>query len=242
MLRGTPPPTALLSALGLVSIVTGGSASSSFAGEPPGRGLAAPGSALIKGRVVVKSETLFGASTGASSPPVVFVKEIPGFKAKPGRPGAMAQKDKAFKPSLLLIPAGSTVKFPNEDLFFHNVFSLSAGNDFDLGMYSQGDAKSVRFTQPGVVEVFCNIHPEMVGTIIVLQNPYVAQATPDGAYELSVPPGNHTLVAWSPDAPPAAKTIRAEAGRTLALDFEVTEKVSKERHLNKYGQPYGRYK
>ena len=77
------------------------------------------------------------------------------------------QKDKMFKPVTLKVKVGDSVNFQNEDSFFHNVFSLSDVKSFDLGSYPKGQGRKVVFDKPGIVEVECSIHPEMLMTIEV---------------------------------------------------------------------------
>ena len=50
----------------------------------------------------------------------------------------ISQKDKSFSVDQLSVKVGDTVKFTNDDPFFHNVFSLSPTSTFDLGSYPQG--------------------------------------------------------------------------------------------------------
>ena len=73
----------------------------------------------------------------------------------------VAQKNKAFTVEKLEIKVGDTVSFPNQDPFFHNIFSLSELKSFDLGSYKKGQTKKVTFDKPGMVEVECAIHPNM---------------------------------------------------------------------------------
>ena len=76
----------------------------------------------------------------------------------------MEQKDKHFKPHVLAIPVGAAVDFPNHDPIFHNVFSLSGPQPFDLGLYRAGESRPRTFTTPGTYRVFCNIHPQMTAS------------------------------------------------------------------------------
>ncbi len=84
----------------------------------------------------------------------------------------LVQKDKMFTPHMLVVPTGSQVEFPNQDPFFHNVFSLFNGKRFDLGLYESGTSRSVRFDREGVSYIFCNIHPEMGAIVLALNTPY----------------------------------------------------------------------
>src|SRR5437899_663487 len=83
---------------------------------------------------------------------------------KPKEPApAMTSEHKKFHPRLLAVPVGDAVAFPNQDPIFHNVFSVSGENRFDLGLYRRGKSKEKTFEKPGLVRVYCNIHPQMVG-------------------------------------------------------------------------------
>jgi len=80
----------------------------------------------------------------------------------------MASQDKRFAPHILAVAAGTEVSFPNRDPIFHNVFSLTPEDKFDLGLYRKGAAKSVRLTTPALVRIYCNIHADMAAFVMVL--------------------------------------------------------------------------
>ncbi len=148
--------------------------------------------------------------------------------------------DKAFRPHVLVVPAGSTVSFPNLDPFNHNVFSLSEERPFDLGLYGRGETRTARFTRAGVVRVYCNVHAQMSALVIVRDGPYVAQPSGDGSFTLSqVPPGRYTLHAWHERAPEATQPVVVPPGGLggLALTLDARGHRFKP-HLNKFGQPY----
>src|SRR5262249_5865533 len=89
----------------------------------------------------------------------------------------------------------------------------------------KGGSKSVVMNTPGVVSVFCNLHPQMLGTIFVLPGPLWARTAADGTFRLDVPPGKHRLVAWSPEALPVTKEITV-ADAPLDLRFELDERAA----------------
>lgn len=109
----------------------------------------------------------------------------------------MRQAGRRFDPDFLVIPAGSTVEFPNHDPIFHNIFSLSRSKAFDLGYYPKGKSRSVQFSMSGVVQVYCHIHADMYGVIVVTPASWSAIPSEDGSFSLTgVPPGQYHLVVW----------------------------------------------
>jgi plastocyanin len=151
----------------------------------------------------------------------------------------LRQRNKTFQPRLLPVPTGSSVEFPNDDIIFHNVFSLSGPQPFDLGLYRSGQTRSQTFNQPGLYRVFCNIHPEMTALILVVPTAHVVLASPDGRFGLDLPPGRYRLTALSERASPVSAEFTAEAGATLAPELTLDESAWIDaRHKNKFGQDY----
>ena len=131
----------------------------------------------------------------AKAPSVVWVTDV-----TPDPPASLEirQTARTFVPDLLVVPAGASVTFPNDDAFYHSVYSESPGNAFDLGLYDTGPGKSVRFTTPGVVDVHCHVHGSMHATIVVVDGPFVQTAAPNERYRIDgLTPGRHTLHVWS---------------------------------------------
>jgi plastocyanin len=127
---------------------------------------------------------------------VIFFGDLPATRSAPMQ-ASIAQKDEQFAPHLVAVTTGSSVAFPNEDPFFHNVFSLSRGAAFNLGRYPSGASRSKTFTRSGIVKVFCEIHSHMSAVIRVFDHGWFAVPNDDGTYVIdNVPPGDHTLVAW----------------------------------------------
>ncbi|HYV62373.1 MAG TPA: carboxypeptidase regulatory-like domain-containing protein [Bryobacteraceae bacterium] len=135
---------------------------------------------------------------------------------------AMEQQNRRFSPDLVVIPAGSAVSFPNFDPIFHNVFSLSKPKSFDLGNYPKGQTRTVTFPKPGIVSVYCHLHPNMAGTIVVTPNQWGARADAAGQFVLAdVPPGKYTVVAWHKTGGTFRKTIDVVAGQDSEVNFFV---------------------
>lgn len=110
------------------------------------------------------------------------------------------QLDATFTPAFVVIPVGARVSFPNSDDEYHNAFSYSKTKRFDLGRYPKGESKTVTFDRPGVVKIYCEIHPWMRAAVMIVENPFFAIADETGAFRISdVPAGSYTLVAWNID-------------------------------------------
>jgi plastocyanin len=158
----------------------------------------------------------------------------------------LVQKNKSFRPSLLVIPAGGKVEFPNHDPFFHNVFSLFEGKRFDLGLYESGTTRFVQFDKPGISFIFCNIHAEMSAVVIALTTPYYAISDAHGNLAIpDVPPGRYQLQIFhagvAPDALRAmAREITVSPGQTALGTFALAESEVSVDHKNKYGRDYDR--
>ncbi len=156
----------------------------------------------IKGKVNVK-----GLRTPADI--VVYLSNAPAMDADLSKTKfVMNQQNLAFIPSVLPIPVGSTVLFPNNDKVDHNVFSMSRTKKFNLGSYKPGESQTVVFDKPGIVELRCDVHAEMAAFILVMKNPYFAVTDKKGNFEIpdsgylqqvglegiaNLPPGEYTI-------------------------------------------------
>jgi plastocyanin len=153
---------------------------------------------------------------------VVYVKD-PGYRGTlPARRAEMRQENETFLPRTLAVTKGSSVDFPNQDPFFHNVFSLSGAANFNLGRYPRGQTRSQTFTRPGVVKVYCQIHSHMSATILVLDHPYFTVPSTDGSYELpNLPPDEYAIVAWHERVGERTARVRVQAGQTASVDLSL---------------------
>jgi plastocyanin len=169
----------------------------------------------------------------------VYVENVPGPAVKDQKV-TIEQVGKRFVPPWAVVQRGTTINFPNRDNIYHNVFSLSSGNTFDLGLYSAGEAKTHTFNEPGEVEIYCNIHPAMAASALVVPNRLFAKVKPDGTFEIgNVPVGRRKVVAWAPGSRLSANWVDLEAGDPAQVDLKLEPKAAG--HKNKAGQAYGSY-
>jgi plastocyanin len=134
----------------------------------------------------------------------------------------LSQEGLRFHPEIVVLPAGSTVSFPNEDPIFHNVFSLSRAKQFDLGYYPKGQTRVVRFDRPGLVQVYCHIHADMNAAILVVPTAWWTRLNSQGGFSLKgIPPGNYELVAWHRSAGFFGRRVVIKGGERLKADFMI---------------------
>lgn len=178
---------------------------------------------------------------------VVWLDQIGGAPQRAARPSrlVMTQRGKRFIPHVLAVEVGSEVDFPNEDPFFHNVFSIFDGRRFDLGLYASGETRPVNFNRPGISYIFCNIHPQMSAIVLALETPYHAQSNSRGAFEIaSVPEGRYRLKVWHERATPEHLSTLARNIQVGSSDLDLgIIRLSEEGyiprpHRNKHGEEY----
>jgi plastocyanin len=189
---------------------------------------------IVEGRVKVPG--------GDTSELYVYVENFRGPPVR-GKAVEIKQENKQFIPRVQVVPIGTSVTFPNLDPIFHNVFSNSPRNGFDLGSYRAGDqSRSAVFNSPGVVDIFCNIHQRMSAHVLVVPSKLYARVRPDGSFRIEgVPTGLRSVVAWSPSLKPTQQKVEVASGMAsrVAFDMEYTDQKA---HTNKMGLPYGSYK
>lgn len=186
---------------------------------------------------------LTGGSADASDAVVYFVPDDPSLMPaldSGSQAAEIVTRDKTLSPTVMAVPRGTEVRFPNEDPILHNLFSVSSENPFDLGVYGPGESPSVRLEQPGVVNIYCNVHHDMHAHVLVLDTPWRSQADAQGRFDLDgLPAGPGELHVWHRQSEHWSQAL------TLPLDgpLEISLPVTKPRlppHRDKAGQSYTR--
>lgn len=183
---------------------------------------AAPAAAgPVEGRLAID---IPGLRLADVAPVVVYLERI-GAAAAPadaeGPPAVIRQREARFAPGFLAVARDQPVVMPNDDDIYHNVFSFSAPNDFDLGLYPAGQSRTVRFEHPGAVRIYCSIHESMNATLFVAPTPWFAVADAEGRFAIAdVPAGRWRLRTWAESLPPTEQTLRVGAAR-LAVEVHL---------------------
>ena len=182
---------------------------------------------VLAGSMLAAAGTISGKVSGVNGVSVVYVDTIAGktFPA-PEKHFLMDQKGLLFQPHILVVPLGSTVDFLNSDKVAHNVFWPSVGGDkkagHNLGTWPQGEKKSWKFDHAGAAPLFCNVHPEMSGAVVVSPTPYYAETDKSGNYKIeNVPDGQYNVVAWHEGAKEGKKAVTVKGDTTA--DFTLSK-------------------
>ena len=176
-----------------------------------------------KGRIQGRVElSLPGVPFRKLGPIVVYLEALEGRLTYdvPKVVPTLTQKNARFSPSLLVIAAGQSVRMPNQDKILHNVFSFSRSKTFDLGLYRKGEEKTVLFSKPGVVPIYCSIHASMNATIYVAPSPYTAIVDRAGRFSIGdVPPGRYRLGTWCQKLPAMKRTVDVRADEATSVEL-----------------------
>jgi plastocyanin len=177
------------------------------------------------GVVAAETGTVKGTISAAAGPvaDAVVLIDTPAQTAAADAPHAVIrQRDMKFSPHVLAVVAGTTIDFPNDDAVLHNVVSSSPAKRFDLGMYPQGETKSVTFDNPGVVAIQCHAHPAMSAFAVVHPGPYAAVTDARGGYTIAgVPAGRYPVRVWHETLAERVSTVEVSSGGVQALDLRL---------------------
>ncbi len=182
---------------------------------------------ILAGSMLASAGSISGKVSGVKGSAVVYVDTISGktFPA-PEKHFLMDQKGLMFQPHILVVPQGATVDFLNSDSVAHNVFWPSVGGDkkagHNLGTWPKGEKKSWKFDHAGAAPLFCNVHPEMSGVVVVSPTPYFAETDKSGNYKIeNVPDGQYTVVAWGEGLKESKKPVTVKGD--TAADFTLSK-------------------
>lgn len=205
--------------------------------------VAAPtGTALAPGKLRGHIDVVVGAGQSVTADEVIdaVVYFIPDAGAPHPKPEQfrISTRNKQFEPSSLVIPLGSTVKFPNQDEILHNVFSASPGSAFDLGIYGEGGSGEYTFKKAGLVLINCNVHQSMQASVLVLDTPYFVHPSKNGDFQLAgLPPGRGKLMLWHPRATVESTAVTVPTDAAIAQRLMLV-KPRVGQHLNKERNAY----
>ena len=126
-----------------------------------------------------------------------------------GDPGVTVA-DFHFSPATTTIHVGDTITWTNDGPSSHT--ATAHGGAFDTGVLKKGQSASHTFSHPGTFTYFCQIHPFMHGTIVVLASTTSTSATSTHTSAATTPT---TTTPAATTTTPTATTAAAPSGPTL---------------------------
>jgi plastocyanin len=204
----TSLPAALIRASLALAAVAAAASSSAVPAKAP----AASAPSAVRGVVTIKGVKHNGGA--------VVSLEAPGLKLPPppAEPVKIDQKGFRFIPHVVAIQTGGVIRFLNNDPEPHNVYSPEGR--YNLGTWPTGDTKDYVFKKPGIYSQLCNIHPDMLAYVVVVDSPYLAVTDELGNYLIrGVAPGKYKLVVWHEKKDGLERDVTVEAGKPLKLDL-----------------------
>jgi plastocyanin len=106
----------------------------------------------------------FGSSTGVNAGGGCHSKSSVPFSDTAET--TVAAGECVFTPTVVRVAAGQEVRFVNKDPVVHT-FTGVAGTWGDIEGYGEGESVTYAFNEPGVFPYFCELHPGMVGAVVV---------------------------------------------------------------------------
>jgi len=132
----------------------------------------------------------------------------------------IANRQMNFIPFVAVAAVGGKVVFTNEDPFPHNVFSPD-NEKFNLGNLPQNGAHARVFKNPGAYTLLCNLHPGMLGYLVVTPSTWFARTDAKGKFEMKhVPSGTYKVTAWAPRLPPVTQSVTVANG-DVTVNFDL---------------------
>ncbi len=201
--------------------------------------IAVPAQGSVSGRVTIQEKP--GEATYDIANTVIYLLPTGERKLRTSEVKvAIAMSGKTFTPHVRVVTPGSSVEYPNQDPFRHNIFSTAVGAAFDLGTYPSGVSKAARFNNPGAFPIYCNIHSRMTAYVVVVPTPYYGMAGADGRWTLNgVPAGSYELHIWHERAPEVVTplNLNAAGAANIATTLDARGFVAVA-HKNKFGKEY----
>jgi plastocyanin len=198
-----PPPCAPVGP----AVVAAGSAS---AGEASAPALPVPPQSIPRGNIVGSVTTKPASLAGQV---VVYLEDGPNEDVPSHlQTVTIANRQMNFIPFVAVAAVGSKVVFTNEDPFPHNVFSPD-NEKFNMGNIPQNGVHSRAFKNAGAYALLCNLHPGMLGYLVVTPSTWFARADAKGKFDMKhVPSGTYRVTAWAPRQATVTQSVTVADG------------------------------
>jgi plastocyanin len=177
-----------------------------------------PPTSVPRGNVVGAVTTKPAAMQGQA---VVYLEDGP-KEDQPSRlqTVTITNRQMNFIPFVSVVAEGGKAVFVNEDPFPHNVFSPD-GEKFNMGNIPQNGAHQRLFHTPGPFTLLCNLHPGMLGYLMVTPSTWWAKTDAKGKFVMKhVPSGTYKVTAWAPRQAPITQSVTVADG-DVTINFDL---------------------
>jgi plastocyanin len=153
---------------------------------------------------------------------VVYLEDAP-RDPNEAMTATVSVEHKSFAPFITVVPSGGTVTFANKDALPHHVFSPDLQH-WDTGILKTDETATRRFDAPGSISLLCNIHPEMLGYVLVIPSTHYGRIGTDGRYIVpNVHAGTYRITAWSPRLSPVTQSVTVGSIGAVTADFTLKQ-------------------
>jgi plastocyanin len=117
----------------------------------------------------------------------------------PAEPVVLDQRSYEFIPHVFGVRVGQPLRITSGDPTLHNVRCTPFENPEFNETLAMNESRTKVFRAPEVmIEIRCDLHPNMKAYVGVVDHPFFAVTGPDGAFEFrGLPPGEYTIGAWA---------------------------------------------
>jgi plastocyanin len=146
-----------------------------------------------------QAEELVVSAQGGIRNAVVWLDKPPAGATAEALPAVttMDQKECAFVPRVVIVPAGGRIDFLNSDRLLHNLHASPNTNPPFNRTQPKGRTIGITFPHPEIVRVTCDLHSWMRSWVVVAEHAAYAVTDAEGQFLLrGLPPGRYTLRAW----------------------------------------------
>ena len=157
---------------------------------------------------------------------VVYISAGIEEHSAPTQPMILKQWGCRYVPHVLTVETNQEIWVKNEDSVAHTVHPMARINkDVNRSQPPGTPPLVIKYDQPEVIRVKCELHPWMRGVFVVLKNSHYAISDENGSFSLpDLPPGKYTVKAWHEQFGEQTQvvTIGSAEAKTLNFAFKAT--------------------
>ncbi len=177
----------------------------------------------------IPNEDLVVSKDGKVGWVVAYIKKIDQgkpFKTDPDKPITLDQRGCRFRPHIVVVPKGTSLRILNSDGVLHNVH-LHAKKNEPLNRSMPGMVKQldVKLDYSERIRVGCDVHNWMAGWVVVANHPYYDVTGKDGTFRFeNVPAGSYVVEIWHEKFGKQRASATVTPGEATEIAFVLKQK------------------